>query len=154
MTSDDRAVWLRPTSLVDSDAPEVVAFARKAAGPEPDPRQRAEALYYAVRDGVTYTPFCDYRSPETYLASAVLAKGGGGLRGQGSAAGPLHRGGAGHHLSLAAEPAPPGDSRRPRRRVGRADDGLILAVLPLIRRVRPEPAPTGERVEGLPTASE
>lgn len=69
--------WLRPTAFIDSDAPQVMAFARKAVGRETDPRPRAVALYYAVRDGVTYTPYCDYQSPETYRASAVLAKGAG-----------------------------------------------------------------------------
>lgn len=69
--------WLRPTAFIDSDAPQVMAFARKAVGRETDPRRRAVALYYAVRDGVTYTPYCDYQSPETYRASAVLAKGAG-----------------------------------------------------------------------------
>ena len=77
MTTDDATVWLRPTAFVDSDAPEVVAFARNAVGDETDPRRRAVALYYAIRDGVTYTPYCDYRSPETYRASAVLAKRAG-----------------------------------------------------------------------------
>lgn len=77
MTTDDATVWLRPTAFVDSDAPAVVAFARNAVGDETDPRRRAVALYYAIRDGVTYTPYCDYRSPETYRASAVLAKRAG-----------------------------------------------------------------------------
>ena len=48
-----------------------------AAGGRADARERAIALYYAVRDGVTYTPYCDFRSPDTYRASAVLAKGAG-----------------------------------------------------------------------------
>jgi transglutaminase-like putative cysteine protease len=69
--------WLRPTPFVDSDAPAVTAFARRTADGETDPRRRAVALYYAVRDGVTYTPYCDYRSPDTYRASAVLARGAG-----------------------------------------------------------------------------
>jgi transglutaminase-like putative cysteine protease len=68
---------LSPTTFVDSDAPSIVAFARAAAGPGADARERAVALYYAVRDGVTYTPYCDFRSPDTYRASAVLAKGAG-----------------------------------------------------------------------------
>ena len=68
--------WCRPTAFVDSDAPAVVAFARDAAG-SVDVRERAVALYYAVRDSVTYTPYCDFRSPDTYRASAVLAKGAG-----------------------------------------------------------------------------
>ena len=68
---------IQPTTFVDSDAPAVVAFARAAAGGRADARERAVALYYAVRDSVTYTPYCDFRSPETYRASAVLAKGAG-----------------------------------------------------------------------------
>ena len=39
--------WLRPTAFIDSDAPQVMAFARKAVGRETDPRRRAVALYYA-----------------------------------------------------------------------------------------------------------
>jgi transglutaminase-like putative cysteine protease len=73
----DPGAWRRPTGFVDSDAPAIVAFAHAAAGSRADVRERAVALYYAVRDGVTYTPYCDFRAPETYRASAVLAKGAG-----------------------------------------------------------------------------
>jgi len=68
---------IHPTSFVDSEAPAVVAFARDAARGRADARERAIALYYAVRDRITYTPYCDFRAPETYRASAVLAKGAG-----------------------------------------------------------------------------
>jgi transglutaminase-like putative cysteine protease len=77
VVSEDPSRWRRPTAFVDSDASAIVAFARAAAGRSADTRGRAIALYYAVRDGVTYTPYCDFRSPETYRASAVLAKGAG-----------------------------------------------------------------------------
>jgi transglutaminase-like putative cysteine protease len=77
MAIDDAGAWLRSTAFVDSDAPAIVAFARTAAGSRADARERAIALYYAVRDRVTYTPYCDFRSPDTYRASAVLAKGAG-----------------------------------------------------------------------------
>ena len=77
MAIDDSSAWLRPTAFVDSDAPAIVAFARAAASGRADARERAIALYYAVRDRVTYTPYCDFRSPDTYRASAVLAKGAG-----------------------------------------------------------------------------
>ena len=39
--------------------------------------ERAVALYYAVRDEITYTPYCDFRSLETYRASGCLARGAG-----------------------------------------------------------------------------
>ena len=77
MSTDDPRAWRRPTAFVDSDAPAVAAFARAAAGGHTDPRERAVAIYYAVRDRITYTPYCDFRSPDTYRASAVLAKGAG-----------------------------------------------------------------------------
>ena len=77
MTSEDPGAWLRPAPFVDSDAPAIVTFARAAAADIVDARERAVALYYAVRDGVTYTPYCDFRSADTYRASAVLAKGAG-----------------------------------------------------------------------------
>ena len=77
MSTEDPQAWSRPTPFVDSAAPAIVEFARTAAGDETDPRRRAIALYYAVRDRITYTPYCDFRSPETYRASAVLAKGAG-----------------------------------------------------------------------------
>ena len=75
--TDDGSLWLRATPFVDSDAPGVVAFARATAGSDADPRHQAVALYYAVRDGVTYTPYCDFSSPDTYRASAVLARRAG-----------------------------------------------------------------------------
>jgi len=77
MTREDSVLWRRPATFVDSDAPGIKAFARTAAGDRSDARERAVALYYAVRDRVTYTPYCDFRLPETYRASAVLAKGAG-----------------------------------------------------------------------------
>jgi transglutaminase-like putative cysteine protease len=77
MAIENPAPWCRPTAFVDSDTPAIRAFARTAAGRHTDPRERAVALYYAVRDRVVYTPYCDFRSPDTYRASAVLAKGAG-----------------------------------------------------------------------------
>jgi transglutaminase-like putative cysteine protease len=38
---------------------------------------RAVRLHDAVRDGIAYTPYCDFRSPETYRASSVLRRGAG-----------------------------------------------------------------------------
>src|SRR5688572_24546084 len=77
MTSEDPGAWLRAAPFVDSDAPGIVTFARAAAAGIMDARERAVSLYCAVRDGVTYTPYCDFRSADTYRAGAVLAKGAG-----------------------------------------------------------------------------
>jgi len=69
--------FLRPGRFIDSDAESVVTFACQAVGAERDPVARAVALYYAVRDGIVYTPYCDFRSMETYRASACLERGSG-----------------------------------------------------------------------------
>jgi len=63
---------LRPTSLIDSDHPAVAAFAT-ARGRGGDVRERAVALYYAVRDGFRYDPYRIDLSPDGMKASTVLA---------------------------------------------------------------------------------
>jgi transglutaminase-like putative cysteine protease len=68
---------LEPTSFVDSAADNVIEFARRVSADETDAIARAIRLYYAVRDGIVYTPYCDFRSPDTFRASAVLRKGSG-----------------------------------------------------------------------------
>jgi transglutaminase-like putative cysteine protease len=77
VTDDALAPYLTPGTFIDSDAANVRAFARDVVGDETDPRARAVRLYYAVRDGIVYTPYCDFHSPETFRASAVLAKRSG-----------------------------------------------------------------------------
>jgi len=67
--------FLAPTTYVDSDADTVVAFARRVTEGLADPVARAVALYYAVRDEITYTAYCDFKSVETYRASGCLARG-------------------------------------------------------------------------------
>lgn len=76
-TSESVEQFLRPTEYVDSDAASIVAFAARVAGAAADPIARAVALYLAVRDEIVYTPYCDFRSVETYRASACLARGAG-----------------------------------------------------------------------------
>ena len=69
--------YLTPGEFIDSDAPNVREFAARAVGSETDDRTKAILLYYAVRDGIVYTPYCDFHSMDTFRASAVLAKGSG-----------------------------------------------------------------------------
>jgi len=64
---------LSPDRFVDSDHPEVIAFAEEHAGDMP-PRQAAIALFYAVRDGWRYDPWNVSADPEHYRASHVLAR--------------------------------------------------------------------------------
>ena len=77
MTVELSESYLRPGEYVDSAVPDIVAFARRACGDAQDDVTRAVRLYYAVRDGIVYTPYCDFRSRETFRASACLARGSG-----------------------------------------------------------------------------
>lgn len=67
---------LSPTTLIDSDHPAVVAFAREHASGADD-RTRAVALYYAVRDGFRYDPYRVDLSPQGMRASTVITSGFG-----------------------------------------------------------------------------
>lgn len=67
---------LSATATLDSDHPDVIAFARRhdPGGPV---RERAVALYYAVRDGFRYDPYRIDLSERGMSASQVIANGHG-----------------------------------------------------------------------------
>ena len=65
---------LAPTALIDSDHPAVVAFAREHARGADD-RERAVALYLAVRDGFRYDPYRIDLSVPGMRASGVIERG-------------------------------------------------------------------------------
>jgi len=67
---------LSPSPLVDSAHPMVQAFAREHATAD-NARERAVALYYAVRDGIRYDPYRVDLRPQGMRASAVIASGHG-----------------------------------------------------------------------------
>jgi len=67
---------LAPTALLDSDHPAVAAFAREHARGADD-RERAVALYYAVRDGFRYDPYRIDLTLPGMRASTVLELGYG-----------------------------------------------------------------------------
>ena len=69
--------FLQPAAVVDSDHPEVLAYARRHAGTSTDPREQAIALYYAVRDGFRYDPYAIDVSVTGLSASSVLRLGHG-----------------------------------------------------------------------------
>ena len=64
---------LAPTALIDNDHAEVIAFAQRHAAGKDD-RERAVALYYAVRDGFRYDPYRVDLSVAGMRASGVLDK--------------------------------------------------------------------------------
>jgi transglutaminase-like putative cysteine protease len=63
--------YLEPARYIDSAHPAVAAFAARHAG-EGDDRERAVALYYAVRDGIRYNPFLDFSDDAVFRGSACL----------------------------------------------------------------------------------
>jgi transglutaminase-like putative cysteine protease len=67
---------LTPGIMVDSDHTAVIAFAREHARGA-DERERAVALYHAVRDGLRYDPYRVDLSVHGMKASTALAKGYG-----------------------------------------------------------------------------
>lgn len=70
------AASLAAATMVDADHPAVRAFAAEHARGE-TPRERAVALYYAVRDGFRYDPYRIDLTPAGMSASSVLASGHG-----------------------------------------------------------------------------
>ena len=69
--------YLEPTAIVDSDHPDVVAFAQTHGGGAADARDAAVKLYYAVRDGIRYDPYGVGIDAESMRASNVLGAGRG-----------------------------------------------------------------------------
>jgi transglutaminase-like putative cysteine protease len=69
--------YLAPTSMIDSDHPLVRKYAGSASNGAMGPADRAVRLYYAVRDGIWYDPYCPFYLPEHYRASNILKAGRG-----------------------------------------------------------------------------
>jgi transglutaminase-like putative cysteine protease len=70
MTATPPAAALAPTALIDSDHPAVQAFAAQHAQGG-DERERAVALFQAVRDGFRYDPYRIDLTPEGMRASQM-----------------------------------------------------------------------------------
>lgn len=71
----DTAQFLAAGVFIDSDAPQVIAFAKQATAGARDQREAALRLYTAIRDGIIYDPYVDLANPSNYRASSVLAAG-------------------------------------------------------------------------------
>lgn len=65
---------VEPTSYIDSDNPEIRRFASESAGTSDSKKEQAVSLYYAVRDGFTYNPYCLTLDKSHYKASYVLER--------------------------------------------------------------------------------
>ncbi|PKN19378.1 MAG: transglutaminase [Deltaproteobacteria bacterium HGW-Deltaproteobacteria-6] len=69
--------YLKPTEFMDSDSPEIQAFAQQAVEGAATPREKAVKLYYAVRDGIYYDPYRIEPSRSAFKASTILRQGYG-----------------------------------------------------------------------------
>ena len=65
---------LAPGRFVDSEHPDVVAFAREACAGATTERERAARLFATVRDRLRYDPYTVTGDPEDYRASAILRR--------------------------------------------------------------------------------
>ena len=75
---NDMDRYLRPTAFIDSQSPEVTAFAQRVCcRPDASHKEKAVSLYYAVRDEIRYDPYDLQYSPEALKASTVISKGSG-----------------------------------------------------------------------------
>jgi transglutaminase-like putative cysteine protease len=68
--------FLSAGRYVDSDHPDVIAFARRHVKGTTD-LERAVSLYYAVRDAIRYNPFLDFTSDASFRGSVCLQTGEG-----------------------------------------------------------------------------
>ena len=76
MTTND-SEYLQATPFIDSDDAAIQSFARGAIGRVQTEKERAIALYRAVRDSIQYDPYLDFLDAEVFRASAVLHTGKG-----------------------------------------------------------------------------
>ncbi|NLI81952.1 MAG: transglutaminase domain-containing protein [Deltaproteobacteria bacterium] len=73
--TQDLEKYLRPTPIIDSDAPAILQHAHRIVGEFTTPVERAVRLYLAVRDGIRYDPYAPFHLPRHYQASWVLRRG-------------------------------------------------------------------------------
>jgi transglutaminase-like putative cysteine protease len=66
--------FLTAGRFIESDAREIVAFAREAAAGPADPVTTAIRVFKAVRDQVSYDPYGDFSSPDTFSARVTLQR--------------------------------------------------------------------------------
>ena len=69
--------YLKPTFFLDFDTAELGEFATTVCAACTTPKEKAIALYYAVRDRITYNPYDLKYSRTAMKASSVLKKGSG-----------------------------------------------------------------------------
>ncbi len=69
--------YLNPTYFIDSDHPDIQAFANRNCKPDAPDIDKAVQIYYAVRDGLRYNPYSIEPVKNTMVASHILKRGYG-----------------------------------------------------------------------------
>jgi len=69
-----KGVYLQPGQFIDSNHPEVVAFAHQHTQPQQNDTEKAIALYLAIRDGFRYDPYTINLSETGMKASNLLTR--------------------------------------------------------------------------------
>jgi transglutaminase-like putative cysteine protease len=77
MSSEDLRPFLEPTPTIESEHPEIVAFAGRHCAGADEAVERAVRLYYAVRDGIRYDPYALELSVKGLCATTTLRAGRG-----------------------------------------------------------------------------
>ena len=72
VTETDEAALLQSTSFIESEAPEVIRFAREAVSDAKNDVEKGVMLYYAVRDEIRYDPYRITLGEDCYRATTVL----------------------------------------------------------------------------------
>ncbi len=67
-------LFLAPTRFIDSDHPDVIAFAKKATLGATTENERAARLFVAVREALRYDPYTLTLEPDDYRASNILTR--------------------------------------------------------------------------------
>jgi transglutaminase-like putative cysteine protease len=75
--ASEQTDYLSAAPFVDSGDPAIRAFAHQALGGAQTAKDKALALYGAVRDSIQYHPYVDFLDPAVFRASDVLRAGKG-----------------------------------------------------------------------------
>lgn len=73
--NQEHSSYLVPTSIIDSDHPNIRDYAETIVRGCSEPVEIAVKLYLAVRDEVIYDPYSPFYLPDHYRASNVLKRG-------------------------------------------------------------------------------
>ncbi len=72
--TEQLSAYLQPGPTVESEAPSIIDFAKRAAGNAGSQKERAIQLYYVIRDEIRYDPYTSSLDVEGLRATRTLAQ--------------------------------------------------------------------------------